>query len=76
MFGGQHILVGEGAPRLSWIDAMDADERYEAEEEGRLPQDGARSEADSPQTYAQVAEKAVGRRKRKVPSHNEGKTSE
>jgi hypothetical protein len=30
MFGGQHILVGEGAPRLSWIDAMEADERYEA----------------------------------------------
>jgi hypothetical protein len=30
MFGGQHILVGEGAPRLSWVDAMGADERYEA----------------------------------------------
>ncbi len=35
MFGGQHILVGEGAPRLSWIDAMDADERYEAAANGR-----------------------------------------
>jgi hypothetical protein len=30
MFGGRHILVGEGAPRLSWYDAMEADERYEA----------------------------------------------
>ncbi len=35
MFGGQHILAGEGAPRLSWIDAMDADERYEAAANGR-----------------------------------------
>jgi hypothetical protein len=34
MFGGQHILVGEGAPRLSWVDAMDADERYEAAANG------------------------------------------
>ncbi len=30
MFGGQYILVGEGAPRLSWYDAMEADERSEA----------------------------------------------
>jgi hypothetical protein len=30
MFGGQYILVGEGAPRLSWCDAKEADERYEA----------------------------------------------
>jgi hypothetical protein len=30
MFGGQYILVGEGAPRLSWYDAMEADERCEA----------------------------------------------
>jgi hypothetical protein len=28
--GGQYILVGEGAPRLSWYDAMEADERCEA----------------------------------------------
>jgi hypothetical protein len=30
MFGGQYILVGEGAPRLSWYDATEADERCEA----------------------------------------------
>ncbi len=29
-FGNQYILVGEGAPRLSWCDAMEADERCEA----------------------------------------------
>ncbi len=34
MFGGQHILVGEGAPRLSWYDAMEADERCEAAANG------------------------------------------
>jgi hypothetical protein len=27
MFGNQYILVGEGAPRLSWCDAMEANER-------------------------------------------------
>jgi hypothetical protein len=26
----QYILVGEGAPRLSWCDTMEADERSEA----------------------------------------------
>ncbi len=30
MVGGQYILVGEGALRLSWYDAMEADERCEA----------------------------------------------
>jgi hypothetical protein len=30
MFGNQYVLVGEGAPRLSWCDAMEADERSEA----------------------------------------------
>jgi hypothetical protein len=30
LFGNQHILVGEGALRLSWCDAMEADERDEA----------------------------------------------
>ncbi len=30
MFGNQYILVGEEAPRLSWCDAMEADERSEA----------------------------------------------
>ncbi len=30
MFGNQNILVGEGVPRLSWCDAMEADERCEA----------------------------------------------
>ncbi len=68
MFGGQHILVGKGAPRLSWVDAMDADERYEAaanrrkkrEDYRKMAQDGARSEADCPQAHAQVAKEAVG----------------
>ncbi len=40
MFGGQHILVGEGAPRLSWVDAMDADERYEAAANRRRKREG------------------------------------
>ncbi len=30
MFSNHYILVGEGAPRLSWCDAMEADERCEA----------------------------------------------
>ncbi len=30
LFGNQHILVGEGALRLSWCDAMEEDERDEA----------------------------------------------
>jgi hypothetical protein len=30
MFGGQYILVGKGAPRQSWYDAMEANERCEA----------------------------------------------
>jgi hypothetical protein len=30
MFGNQHILVGEGVPRLSWCDVMEAGERSEA----------------------------------------------
>jgi hypothetical protein len=30
MFGNKHILVGEGAPRFSWCDAMEADEIDEA----------------------------------------------
>jgi hypothetical protein len=30
IFGNQYILVGEGAPRLSWCDAMEVDERCEA----------------------------------------------
>ncbi len=45
MFGGQHILVGEGAPRLSWIDAMDADERYEAAANGRRKREECRKMA-------------------------------
>jgi hypothetical protein len=45
MFGGQHILVGEGAPRLSWIDAMDADERYEAAANGRRKREEYRKTA-------------------------------
>jgi hypothetical protein len=45
MFGGQHILVGEGAPRLSWIDAMDADKRYEAAANGRKKREDCRKMA-------------------------------
>jgi hypothetical protein len=45
MFGGQHILVGEGAPRLSWVDAMDADERYEAAANGRKRREDCRKMA-------------------------------
>ncbi len=45
MFGGQHILVGEGAPRLSWVDAMDADERYEAAANGRRKREDYRKMA-------------------------------
>ncbi len=45
MFGGQHILVGEGAPRLSWYDAMEADERYEAAANGRRKREECRKMA-------------------------------
>jgi hypothetical protein len=45
MFGGQHILVGEGAPRLSWVDAMDADERYEAAANRRRKREDCRKMA-------------------------------
>ncbi len=65
MFGGQHILVGEGAPRLSWIDTMDADERYEAAANGRKKREDCRKMAQEvrqtcAQVYAQVAKEAVG----------------
>ncbi len=42
MFGGQYILVGEGAPRLSWYDAMEADEKYEAAANGRKKREECR----------------------------------
>jgi hypothetical protein len=45
MFGGQHILVGEGSPRLSWIDAMDTDETYEAAANGRRKREECRKMA-------------------------------
>ncbi len=45
MFGGQHILVGEGAPRLSWIDAMDAEERYEVDANGKRKREECRKMA-------------------------------
>ncbi len=41
----QHILVREGAPSLSWIDAMDADERYEAAANGRKKREDCRKMA-------------------------------
>jgi hypothetical protein len=45
MLGGQHILVGEGAPRLSWYDAMEADERCEAAANGRRKREECRKMA-------------------------------
>jgi hypothetical protein len=45
MFGGQHILVGEGAPLLSWYDAMEADERCEAAANGRRKREECRKMA-------------------------------
>ncbi len=52
MFGGQHILVGEGAPRLSWIDAMEADERYEAAANGRRKREECRKMAQEARQMA------------------------
>jgi hypothetical protein len=45
MFGGQHILVGEGAPRLSWYDAMETEERCEAAANGRRKREECRKMA-------------------------------
>ncbi len=45
MFGEKYILVGEGAPRLSWYDAMEADERYEAAANGRKRREECRKMA-------------------------------
>jgi hypothetical protein len=71
MFGGQHILVGEGAPRLSWVDAMDADERYEAAANGRKKREEYRK-------MAQEARQTALKHTHKLPRRlwdNEGKTS-
>jgi hypothetical protein len=57
MFGGQHILVGEGAPRLSWIDAVDADDRYEA----------AINERKKREDYRKMAQEARQTTKKKSP---------
>jgi hypothetical protein len=45
MFGGQYILVGEGAPRLSWYNAMEADERCEAATNARKKREDCRKMA-------------------------------
>jgi hypothetical protein len=42
MFGNQFILVGEGAPRLSWCDAMEANERCEAAARARKKREECR----------------------------------
>ncbi len=42
MFGNQYILVGEGAPCLSWCDAMEADEKGEAGAWARRPREECR----------------------------------
>jgi hypothetical protein len=45
MCGGQDILVDEGAPRLSWYDAMKADERCEAAAKRRKRREDCRKMA-------------------------------
>ncbi len=60
MFGGQYILVGEGAPRLSWYDAMEADERYEAAANGRKKKEECRK-------MAQEARQTALRHTHKLP---------
>jgi hypothetical protein len=60
MFGGQYILVGEEAPRLSWYDAMEADERYEAAANGRKRREECHK-------MAQEARQAALRHTHKLP---------
>jgi hypothetical protein len=52
MFGNQYILVGEGAPRLSWCDAMEADERCEAAARTRKRREECRKMAQEAQQTA------------------------
>ncbi len=60
MFGGQHILVGEGALRLSWYDAMEADERCEAAANARKRREDCRK-------MAQEARQTALRHTHKLP---------
>jgi hypothetical protein len=60
MFGGQYNLVGEGAPRLSWYDAMEADERCEAAANGRKKREECRK-------MAQEARQTALRHTHKLP---------
>jgi len=60
MFGGQYILVGEGAPRLSWYDAMEADERCKAGPNTRKRREGCRK-------MAQEARQTALRHTHKLP---------
>ncbi len=60
MFGGQYILVGEGALRLSWYDAMEADERCEAAANARKRREDCRK-------MAQEARQTALRHTHKLP---------
>ncbi len=60
MFGGQYILVGKGAPRLSWYDAMEADERCEAAAKTRKRREDC-------QKMAQEARQTALRHTHKLP---------
>jgi hypothetical protein len=60
MLGGQYILVGEGAPRLSWYDAMEADERCEAAANARKKREDCRK-------MAQEARQTALRHTHKLP---------
>jgi hypothetical protein len=60
MFGGQYILVGEVAPRLSWYDAMEADERCEAAAKTRKRREDC-------QKMAQEARQAALKHTHKLP---------
>jgi hypothetical protein len=78
MFGGQHILVGEGAPRLLWIDAMEADERYEAAANGRRKREERRKMAQEARQVALKHTHKLPRRlwdDEKEKAHTPGKIS-
>jgi hypothetical protein len=70
MFGGHYILVGEGAPRLSWYDAMEADERCEAAAKTRKRREECRKMA---QEARQTALRHTYKLPRKLWDDEEGR---
>jgi hypothetical protein len=60
MFGNQYILMGEGAPCLSWCDAMEADERCKAAARARKRREECRK-------VAQEARQAALKHTHKLP---------